>query len=245
MGLKSRLADGDRLLGVLLRMPAEELVEMCAVAGFDFILLDCEHGPADVSGLRGHLAAATMHAIPTLVRVGAEEPALVLRALDAGAAGIVAPHVDTPEQARSLVDSAHYPPLGHRGFASYSRAGRYGQVDPAAHQQAMLAETLVIGMIESPEGVRNARDILSTPGLDGTMIGTADLRAATTAADLQPAEAIRAVHDQIADLGSLRMDIVNGPDQAARSFAEGASLVVYNLTHTIMEHLAALLSIRP
>ena len=135
MRLKSRLQGSERLLGVLLRMPAEELVEMCVVAGFDFILIDCEHGPADVSMLRGHLAAATMHGVPTLVRVGAEEPALVLRALDAGAAGIVAPHIDTPTQARALVDSAHYPPLGHRGFASYSRAGRYGQVEPAAHQQ--------------------------------------------------------------------------------------------------------------
>ena len=244
MRLKSRLQGGERLLGVLLRMPAEELVEMCVVAGFDFILIDCEHGPADVSMLRGHLAAATMHGVPTLVRVGAEEPALVLRALDAGAAGIVAPHIDTPTQARALVDSAHYPPLGHRGFASYSRAGRYGQVEPAAHQQLMQNETLVLGMIESPEGVRNAREILSTPGLDGTMIGTADLRASSTPEDLDPGEAMRAVHAQVAELGAVRMDIVNGRDAAERAFSDGAALVVYNLTHTIMEHLATLTSTR-
>jgi 4-hydroxy-2-oxoheptanedioate aldolase len=244
MGLKSRLANGERVLGVLLRIPADELVEMAAVSGFDFVLVDCEHGPSDVVALRGHIAAARAHSVPTLVRVGADEPALVLRALDAGAGGIVAPHIDTVEQARALVDSVHYPPLGHRGFATYSRAGRYGQVDPASHQQTLTAATLAIGMIESPAGVANARKILTTPGLDGTMIGTADLRASSTDSDPDPAEMIHGVHSLLAELGSVRMDIVNGLDQARASFADGANMVVYNLTHTIMEHLAALRTVR-
>ena len=243
MDVKSRLGAGDRLLGVLLRMPAEELVEMVAVSGFDFVLVDCEHGPADVVALRSHIAAAAVHSVPTLVRVGAEEPALVLRALDSGAAGIVAPHIDTAAEARALVQAVHYPPLGQRGFATYSRAGRYGQVDPADHQRRLRAVTLTIGMIESPVGVANAREILGTPGLDGTMIGTADLRASSTDSDPDPADMIRDVHGLLADLGAVRMDIVNRPEQAAQSFAEGAVLVVYNLTHTIMAHLAALRSV--
>jgi 4-hydroxy-2-oxoheptanedioate aldolase len=242
--LKSRLAEGERLLGVLLRMPAEELVEMCAVAGFDFVLIDCEHGPADLVPLRQHLAITAAYATPTLVRVGAAEPALVLRALDAGAAGIVAPHIDTAAQAAALVGSAHYPPLGHRGFATYSRAGRYGQVDPRAHQERLVAESLVVGMIESPEGVANCGDILQTPGLDGIMIGTADLRAASTPTDPAPVDSIRAVHTQLAEQGRVRMDIVNSADQARQSFADGASMVVYNLTHTLMEHLAVLSAAR-
>ena len=245
MHLKARLAEGERLLGVLLRMPAEELVEMCAVAGFDFVLIDCEHGPADLGPLRRHLAVTAAYGVPALVRLGSAEPALVLRSLDAGAAGIVAPHIDTAAQAVALVDSAHYPPLGHRGFATYSRAGRYGQVDPRAHQERLVAETLVIGMIESPEGVTNCADILQTPGLDGIMIGTADLRAASTAADPAPADSIRAVHDQLAERGRERLDIVNSADQARQSFADGATMVVYNLTHTLMEHLAGLRSARP
>jgi 4-hydroxy-2-oxoheptanedioate aldolase len=245
VGLKDRLADGGRLLGVLLRMPAEELVEMCAVAGFDFVLLDCEHGPSDLVPLRQHLAVTAAYGVPMLVRVGTAEPALVLRALDAGAAGIVAPHIDTAAQAATLVESAHYPPLGSRGFATYSRAGRYGQVDPQAHQQRLVTETLVIGMIESPEGVANRGSILQTAGLDGVMIGTADLRAASTATDPAPADSIRAVHDELAQRGRVRMDIVNGPDQARQSFSDGASMVVYNLTHTIMELLRTLNAARP
>jgi 4-hydroxy-2-oxoheptanedioate aldolase len=120
--LKDRVRDGERLLGVLLRMPAEETVEMLGLAGFDFVVIDCEHGPADVIPLRQHLAFADVQGLAVLVRVGAAEPALVLRALDAGAQGVIAPHIDTVGQATALIDSAHYPPVGTG--ASRRTAGR-------------------------------------------------------------------------------------------------------------------------
>jgi 4-hydroxy-2-oxoheptanedioate aldolase len=238
--LKGRVRNGEQLLGVLLRMPAEELVEMLGLTGFDFMAIDCEHGPADVIPLRQHLAFAELQGLPVLVRVGAGEPALVLRALDAGAQGVIAPHIDTVGQAIALVDSAYYPPVGHRGFATYGRAGRFGGVLPDEHLDAAQQNTLVFGMIESPTGVANAADIASVPGLDGIMIGTADLRAASTAADLDPVEAIQQVHAVLARSGSVRMDIVNGVEQAMASFANGAQLVVYNLTATLMDHLRML-----
>lgn len=108
--LRARALAGDRLLGVLLRMPNEELVEMAAVAGFDFVLIDCEHGPADVGALRHHIAFAAVHAVPVLVRVGEGEHALILRALDQGAEGVVAPHLDTVADAEAYVRAVHYPP---------------------------------------------------------------------------------------------------------------------------------------
>jgi 4-hydroxy-2-oxoheptanedioate aldolase len=239
-GLKNRLRSGERLLGVLVRMPAEELLEMSAVAGFDFVLIDSEHGPGDVVPLRNHLALAEAHGVGALVRVGHGEAGSVLRVLDAGAEGIIAPHIDTAEQAKALVDSAHYPPLGQRGFASYGRTGRFGRVAPDEHRQAALDNTLVFGMIESPLGVLNAAAIFAVPGLDGTMVGPADLRASSTAADPDPADSIRKVHGDLAASGGYRMDIVNGVDQAGRAFEDGAHLVVYNLTHTLMDHLAGL-----
>ena len=238
--IKKRVAAGEQLLGVLLRMPSEELLEMVGVRGFDFVVIDCEHGPADVVALRHHLMIAAAQDVPALVRVGSDEPALMLRALDQGAAGIIAPHVDSTDDAERLVAAAHYPPLGHRGFATYSRAGGFGTVAPQEHQQRLVEETVVIGMIESPTGVRAAREILTVPGLDGTMIGTADLRASSTADDPDPGASVAAVHALTAELGVLRMDIVTGPEAARRSLAEGAQLVVYNLAHTMMEHLATL-----
>ena len=243
--LKQRLQAGERALGVLLRVPGEELVEMAAVAGFDFVLLDGEHGPADVVELRRHVAFAAVHGVPVLVRVGSGEPALVLRALDAGAEGVVAPHVDTPAQARALVDSAHYPPFGHRGFATYGRSGRFGLVEPREHLQRARAETLVFGMIESPEGVRQVEEVAAVEGLDGIMVGVADLAAATTADDPPHAEQVRRVHEVLAVKGRFRMDVVGSLTAARTSFDDGAQLVVYNLTATVMAHLADLRTARP
>lgn len=243
--IKERLRAGERLVGVLLRLPAEDLVEMVAVSGYDFVVIDCEHGPSEVSDLRRHIALAELHQVPMLVRVGSHESALTLRALDQGAAGIIAPHIDTPAQAGALVDAAHYPPLGHRGFATYTRVGGFGTVLPADHQARMLEETLVVGMIESPDGVGQVSDIIDVPGLDAIMIGTADLRAASTSSDPPPADAVREVNEALAAHGTWRMDIVGTRSAAASAFEDGAQLVVYNFAGILMTHLADLRTARP
>ena len=242
--LRARAETGERLLGVLLRMPGEELVEMAAVAGFDFVLVDCEHGPADVVALRQHLAVAAVHGVPVVVRVGENDAGMILRALDQGAEGILAPHIDSAPDARALVSAAHYPPIGTRGFATYSRAGRFGQTDAAAHRDWFLANTLVLGMIESPTGVAAAREIVGTPGLDGIMIGPADLAAASGPDDLPLPQATARVNEAIADGGKLRMDIVGTTDAATAAFDDGAQLVVYNLAFSLMAHLKGLLAPR-
>jgi 4-hydroxy-2-oxoheptanedioate aldolase len=238
--LKARLSEGEPLLGVLLRVGAEELVEMAAISGFDFLFLDCEHGPADLVEVRRLIALAALHQMPTLVRVGTEEPGMVLRVLDAGATGVIGPHIDSAADAQALVGSAHYPPMGFRGFATYSRAGRFGSVDPEAHRRSALAETVVVAMIESPQGVRNAAEIAAVPGVDAVMIGVADLRAAIGAGDLGFEEAVRQVNDAVANSTTGRLDIVPSLEAAVAAFAGGAQLVVYNLTHTLMAHLAEL-----
>jgi 4-hydroxy-2-oxoheptanedioate aldolase len=81
---------------------------------------------------------------------------------------------------------------------------------------------------------------VATTGLDGIMIGPADLRASSTSADPDPAVSIADVHRVLADAGSLRLQIVNSAPEATAAFADGANLVVYNLTHTLMDHLAQL-----
>jgi len=244
VSLRARAEAGERLLGVLLRMPGEELVEMAAVAGFDFVLVDCEHGPADVVALRQHMAVAAVHRVPVVVRVGENDAGMMLRALDQGAEGILAPHVDSAADARALVSAAHYPPIGTRGFATYSRAGRFGQTDAPAHRDWFLANTLVLGMIESPAGVAAAEEIVATPGLDGIMIGPADLAAASGPADLPLPQATTRVNEAIAAGGKLRMDIVGTTAAAAAAFDDGAQLVVYNLAFSLMAHLKGLLAPR-
>lgn len=240
--LRARALAGDKLLGALLRMPSEELVEMLAVAEFDFVLIDCEHGPADITALRNHIALAAVHGVPVIVRVGENDRGQILRVLDQGAEGILAPHLDTAADAAALVDASLYPPVGSRGFATYSRAGRFGEVAAADHLEWYLENTLVLGMIESPAGVTNVDSIVATPRLDGILVGPADLAASSGPDDQPVPEAIAAVHTALAAAGSLRMDIVGTRSAAEASFASGADLVVYNLASSLMSHLRDLAS---
>lgn len=238
--LRARARDGEKLVGALLRMPSEELVEMLAIAEFDFVLIDCEHGPSDLIALRQHMAVAAVHDVPVIVRVGEADRGQILRVLDQGAQGILAPHLDTADDASALVDAAMYPPVGNRGFATYSRAGRFGLVDPAGHRDWWLENTLVLGMIESPRGVANVDAITAVPRLDGIMVGPADLAASSGPDDPPVPDAIAAVHSALRRGDSLRMDIVGTRDAASAAFADGADLVVYNLASSLMAHLRGL-----
>lgn len=238
--LKERLASGERMIGGLIRMANEDVVEMLGVAGFDFLLIDCEHGPSDVTGLRRHVVAAQLHGMAVLVRVGAGESALVLRALDQGAEGIVMPHVDSPEEAAALVRAAHYPPRGDRGFATYPRAGRFGTVTPQEHLDRAARSTLVVAMLESPRAVAAAVAILATPGVDAFLIGTADLAASSHAGDPPLHEAVAAVREAGRATGAARIDLVGDAEAARDAFADGASLVVYNLPQAQMGLFAQL-----
>ena len=238
--LRQRARDGERLIGVLVRMPCEELVEMAALAGFDFIVVDCEHGPADVIALRQHIAVATLHQVPVIVRVGSGDSGAILRVLDQGAQGVLAPHIDSAQDAAALVAASHYPPLGERGFATYSRAGQFGLADPEAHRDWFLSNTLVLGMVESPASVTDVAAILAVPGLDGIMIGPADLAASSGADDLPLAEATARVNAAIAEAAALRMDIVGTAAAASAAFDDGAQFVVYNLAHALMTQLRTL-----
>lgn len=241
--LHERVRGEGVLVGALLRMPAEEIVEMLAVAGHDFVLIDCEHGPDDAIELRRHIAAARLHDLEVIVRIGLDQHDLALRALDAGASGILAPHIDTPEQARALVDACHYPPLGHRGFATYSRAGGFGTAEPRGYQ-ARGADTLVFAMPESPAAALGAGEVFAVEGLDGYMIGVADLAASTLDRDPTPAESCALIHAAGRDHGLARLDIVGSVDAARAAVADGARVIVYNLTAVLMTTFGGLGDVR-
>ena len=232
--LRGRLRDGEQLVGALVRMPAEDIIDMVGVAGMDFVLIDCEHGPADVLALRQHIAFAQVHGMAVMVRTGADEPALVLRALDQGAQGIVSPHVDSVADARALVAAAHYPPLGERGFATYPRAGGFGTVAAAEHRERAAAETLVIAMLESPAAVRASADILAVDGVDGFLVGTADLAASSGPDDPSVADAVSTVCAAAEAAGAWRCDLAGDLEGARGSLDTGAHLVVYNVAQVLM-----------
>jgi 4-hydroxy-2-oxoheptanedioate aldolase len=231
--LRRRLSAGENLVGALVRMPAEEIVEMLAVAGHDFVLVDCEHGSADLGALRSHVTAAASFGLPVLVRTAADDTASVLRALDLGIEGIVAPHVDSAEDAARVVRATRYPPQGRRSYATYSRAGRYGAATGEEHRRR-AEDVLVIAMIESPAAVDAVAESTAVPGIDGYLVGPSDLAAARAASD-PPLDDLVALAHAGAAPHSLRLDIVGSEDAARRALAEGSRLVVHNVTLELME----------
>ena len=155
------------------KLPCAAQVEIAGYAGFDVVILDTEHGPGETSALEEHVRAADAAGLPALVRVGAVGE--ILAALDAGAAGVVVPHVLDAAGAEAAVAAAHYPPRGRRGLALSTRAGRYGAVSLADHLRRAAAETCVIVQIEDREAVAAADAILAVPGVSAVLIGAADL----------------------------------------------------------------------
>lgn len=228
--LKQRLAAREQLLGPLLRMPNEMLVELSGLVGMDFVVLDTEHGPGDQIPLGQHLTAAAAAGIPALVRVG--QLSEILRVLDLGAAGIIVPHISTVEQAAAAVRAASYPPRGDRGFATYSRAGRLGLAGAVEHLAAAADNTAVVLMIEDAQGVAAAQQIAAVPGVDGLFVGPADLAVALglpgEQAGPQVQQAISSVHDAARRAGVAVVSITGDAASARTHFAAGSTMVIYN-----------------
>lgn len=230
------------LHGALLRMPAEDIVEMLAVAGLDFLVLDLEHGPHDATVLKHHLALAQVHQLPVLVRPGERDRHVIQRALDLGAAGVVVPHIDDATAAAEAVRWTRYPPHGERGIATYTRSGLFGT--RSAHEHAAAADDdLLLVMLESSTSVDNSAAILATPGVDGYMIGPGDLSFAISQ-DSDETRSLQHLTDQVhragEDAGAVRTDIVSTIQQADAATAQGCRLVVHNLAAIMMSSFSGL-----
>jgi 4-hydroxy-2-oxoheptanedioate aldolase len=175
--LHQRLSTQATLVGLLQTHPNLALTEMAGMCGYDFLILDAEHGVfSETDYLCAFQTLSGTDLVP-MVRLTECDTQAVGRYLDMGAEAIVVPNVVTAEQAQSLVRAMNYPPQGTRGFAAPThRASRYG-LDLAAHLKDPRGGRCLIVMIESSEGVANVEDILGVDGVDGVFIGPFDLSA--------------------------------------------------------------------
>jgi 4-hydroxy-2-oxoheptanedioate aldolase len=173
--LADRLRARQQVLGLVIKMPNQALIEQAGHLGFDMVVIDTEHGFGDGEQLEHHLRAADSAGIPAIVRASHADSADCLRALDGGAAGLIFPHVDSAENATTAVHRSHYPPTGTRGFATSTRAGRQGTVPIAEHVDSARRNTIVIAQIETPAGVTNSQAIAATDHVDGVWLGPGDL----------------------------------------------------------------------
>nr|WP_281371914.1 aldolase/citrate lyase family protein [Modestobacter versicolor] len=162
-------------MGTWVKIPATEVVELVALAGFDFVVIDLEHSPIDLESAFRLIGTALHTGVSPIVRVADLHPGLVQRVLDAGAEGVMVPHVDTPEQARAAAAAVRFPPLGTRGVGATSRAGAWGALPLAEYLRRGQEEVVLIAQVESALGVANAGEIAAVPGVDALLVGAADL----------------------------------------------------------------------
>ncbi|RZT39131.1 HpcH/HpaI aldolase family protein [Cupriavidus agavae] len=170
--LPALLRSGNPLRGIFTALPSPAIVEMCAYAGFTFVIIDNEHGAADFETTEHMLRAARATGILPVVRCFLED---IPRVLDMGASGVQVPMIETADDARDLVQRVRYPGTGRRGSAFSGRAAGYGAFPGAGHTARSNDGVALIAMIETPEGVRNVAEIAAVPGIDAVFVGPNDL----------------------------------------------------------------------
>lgn len=163
--------EGRQTIGCWLSLGNAYSAEALAQLGFDYMCIDLQHGLVDYHDLTYMLPAISNGNTTPLVRVPWNEPYEIMKALDAGAYGVIVPLVNNREDAEKAVAACRYPPDGNRSFGPI-RGALYGGRGYAAHANEHMA---CIAMIETQEGLRNLDEILATPGLDGIYVGPADL----------------------------------------------------------------------
>jgi 4-hydroxy-2-oxoheptanedioate aldolase len=173
--IKRRLRQGEIVFGPWCILPSASVTNVIASTGVDFLIIDMEHGPTSFESAEGMVRSAESEGCCPLVRIGDRDETTILRTLDIGAHGILAPHVESKGDAREVVSFSKYYPLGKRGFSPYTRAGGYGGRKIEKHTEKENEETLVGVIIEGKAGIQNLESILETEALDLVYIGAYDL----------------------------------------------------------------------
>lgn len=217
-------------------IPKVELVELIALAGFDLVIFDLEHGPYGVETLPSLIAAAEASSLLSVVRVADANHHGIGAALDAGADGVLVPHISSPSAAAAAVRAARFAPAGTRGANPYVRAAGY-----SAHSSYLVdANDLVtcIAMVEGRQGLASVDQISETPGLDGIFVGPIDL-----SVDLGLAGQVdsKPVVDAVARVirSTLARGLIPGvfaatPTAARRWFELGAGLVALSVDSALI-----------
>ncbi|MEL6465874.1 MAG: HpcH/HpaI aldolase/citrate lyase family protein [Pseudomonadota bacterium] len=173
---KAALKNGETVIGCWLSLGDPLATEIAGTAGFDWLLIDGEHTPYDISKMRMQLMALEASDSHAAVRVPVGETWIIKQVLDAGAQTVLVPMVETAEQAQQLVHDVRYPPTGGRGVGySGARCSRFGAIadyGPTADEQICL-----LIQVENRAGIANLDAILAVDGIDGVFIGPADLSA--------------------------------------------------------------------
>ena len=171
---RSRVLSGEALLGCFLTWPVQGVPEVLALANFDFVVLDAEHGFFSVESIESMVRACDGVGLPSIVRVPSCPAAETGRSLDAGATGVLFPRAENAEAARLGLETAKYAPRGKRGLAGV-RANRYGTIPLDEFVVSANASTLVAVQIETAGALRDVEAVAQLEGCDVLYVGPNDL----------------------------------------------------------------------
>lgn len=172
---RGKLASGEPVAGLIVPVAAPVLVDLAALAGFDYVLIDTEHGHLGFEAVEHLVRASEAAGVTPLVRVSHNAPSEILRALDVGAQGVMVPQVTSAADAEAAVRSVKFHPRGNRGLAG-SRAADYGLTGSMEDYVTRAnRETMVLALIEDISAVDNFEAILGVDGIDVLFIGASDL----------------------------------------------------------------------
>ena len=173
MSLKQKLINNELTLGSWIMMGNQMSVEVMALAGFEWLVVDIEHTAIDMETAQMLITTIQANDMKALVRVSKNEEVVIKKVLDMGADGIIVPMVNSKEDAEQAVSFAKYPPFGKRGVGLY-RAQKYG-TKFEEYKKWVTDELVIIAQIEHIDAVNHIDSIISTEGIDGTIIGPYDL----------------------------------------------------------------------
>ncbi|MFD2470296.1 HpcH/HpaI aldolase family protein [Amycolatopsis silviterrae] len=228
-------------VGTWLKIASGEPVEIMAYAGFDFVVVDLEHAPLDLQTAYRLINAAAALGMTPLVRVPDKTPSTIQKILDAGAMGILVPHVDTVDEAAAIGRACRFPPHGVRGAGGTSRAGAWGLRPNAEYLASGNDDVLCIPQLESAEAIKAAPEMLALDTVDAVFVGAADLSMSMGATPASPevlelvASAIEAAH-----AAGKRCGLAFGgvPERAASAVRDGCDFVVLSNDTTMLAEAA-------
>jgi 2-keto-3-deoxy-L-rhamnonate aldolase RhmA len=175
--LKARLKRNEKIIGtMIITVENIQIARLVKVLGFDFFVLDCEHGSFDYTSAAGILAMAREVGIPAIVRIPEVSRPVVLKFMEMGAAGLLLPNTDSAEQARRLVEYSKYAPMGNRGVSLLRAHSGFEKVEsPADYMKKANEETVLMVQIETRSGLEHCEEILAVDGIDAAFVGPGDL----------------------------------------------------------------------
>ncbi|HHX44235.1 MAG TPA: aldolase [Chloroflexi bacterium] len=173
--LKRKLQSGEFVIGPFMNCSYGAFIEIVGMAGFDYAIIDMEHGPLEVETAEDLCRAAQGVGLSPIVRVRKNDAPQIQRALDIGSAGVQVPQIETGEGAEAVVRAAKYAPLGMRGLSFYTRAGDYTMYGVEGYTDRLNDEQLVIIHVEGVTGLQNLDAIIAVPHIDVVFLGPYDL----------------------------------------------------------------------